>query len=168
MATPLKNLSETSLVQDKRFRNYHIAVVVAEWNREITFALRDGVLDFLNKMGLTEKNILVHYVPGAFELPLSSMWCATQKNIDAVIAIGCVIQGETPHFDFISQACANGILQVSLKTKKPVVFGVLTTTNLKQAKERSGGKHGNKGTEAAETVLKMLQLKDTLKTHRKY
>ena len=85
-----------------------------------------------------------------------------QQNIDAVITLGCVIQGETRHFDFICQACANGIMQVGLHSNKPIVFGVLTTQNQQQAIDRSGGKHGNKGIEAAETTLKMLELKSIL------
>ena len=90
-------------------------------------------------------------------MPFAAQQLANNKKIDGVITLGCVIQGETKHFDFISQACANGIMKVGLESKKPVIFGVLTTDNLSQAKARSGGKHGNKGIEAAETLLKMLK-----------
>ncbi len=156
MATKLKNLSNTSIEKSDTFGKYRIAIVVAEWNSEITFAMMNGAIDFLVSKGVKEKNISVSKVPGSFELALAAQWCAEQKKIDAVITLGCVIQGETRHFDFICDACANGIMNVSLLTNKPVAFGVLTTKNEKQAKERAGGKHGNKGVEAAETVLKML------------
>jgi len=95
-------------------------------------------------------------VPGTFELSLGSQWLAQKNDIDAVIAIGCVIMGDTPHFDYICQAVAYGIMKVNLKFNKPVAFGVLTTLNKKQALERAGGKLGNKGEEAALTVVKML------------
>ncbi|MEY4931381.1 MAG: hypothetical protein RI909_2105 [Bacteroidota bacterium] len=97
-------------------------------------------------------------MPGSFELPLAAQWMAEKKDIDAVICLGCVIQGETPHFDYICQAVANGIMKVNLKTNKPVAFGVLTTLNKKQAMDRAGGKYGNKGEEAAITVAKMLEI----------
>lgn len=159
MATQLKNLSETTLNESKEFKKLRIAIVVAEWNTEITGALMQGAVDFLKEKGVKEKHIEVHHVPGSFELPLGAQYCAERKEIDAVITLGCVIQGETRHFDFICDACANGVMQVGLKYNKPVVFGVLTTENEKQAKERAGGKHGNKGVEGAETALKMLLLK---------
>jgi 6,7-dimethyl-8-ribityllumazine synthase len=95
-------------------------------------------------------------VPGSYELSLGAQWLAQQEEIDAVICLGCVIQGETPHFDYICQAVANGITNVGLKFNKPVIFGVLTTLNLQQAIDRAGGKHGNKGDEAAATAIKML------------
>lgn len=162
MATQLKNLSHTTLTSDNDFRKARIGIVVAEWNSEITFALRDGAILFLKEHGVKEKNIVVQTVPGSFELAQGALWLAKQKGIDAVITLGCVIQGETRHFDFICDACAHGVMQVGLETGKPAIFGVLTTDNEKQAKDRSGGKHGNKGVEAAETALKMLQLKAKL------
>jgi 6,7-dimethyl-8-ribityllumazine synthase len=162
MATQLKNLSETNLQADKLFKKYSIGIAVAEWNSDITFALRDGATAFLKEKGVKEKNIKVYTVPGAFELPQAALWLAQHKNIDAVITLGCVIQGETRHFDFICDACAQGVMQVGLQTGKPTIFGVLTTDNEKQAKERAGGKHGNKGVEAAETALKMLLVKEEI------
>lgn len=95
-------------------------------------------------------------MPGSFELSLGALWVAEKKDIDAVICLGCVIQGDTPHFDYICQAVAYGITEVGLKTKKPVIFGVLTTLDKQQALERAGGKYGNKGEEAAITALEML------------
>lgn len=162
MATKLKNLSDTNLENSKAFTKTKISLVVAEWNSEITFALRDGAIEFLIKMGVKEKNILISYVPGAYELAFGAQLVALGNKYDAVITIGCIIKGDTPHFDFISDACANGIMQVGLSYGLPVIFGVLTTNDLKQAKERSGGKHGNKGIEAAETALKMIALQSEL------
>jgi 6,7-dimethyl-8-ribityllumazine synthase len=97
-------------------------------------------------------------VPGSFELPLAAQWSAKKKKIDAVICLGCVIQGETRHFEFINQSVAQGIKDVGLKYNKPVIFGVLTTDNMRQAMDRAGGKHGNKGDEAAITAIKMLAI----------
>jgi 6,7-dimethyl-8-ribityllumazine synthase len=162
MATQLKNLSNTSLQADKAFKKYSIGIVVAEWNTEITHALMNGAIDFLKEKGVKDKNINVKFVPGSFELALAAKWMADTIDIDAVITLGCVIQGETRHFDFICDACANGVMKVGLDSGKPVVFGVLTTNDLQQALERAGGKHGNKGIEAAETALKMLLLKEQI------
>lgn len=132
-------------------------IVVAKWNEDITEAMFAGARQALLDSGVKKNNISRMDVPGSFELPLGAKRFAEQKDIDAVICIGCVIQGETPHFDYICQAVANGIMQVNLTTGKPVAFGVLTTLNRKQAIERAGGKLGNKGEEAAMTVLKMLE-----------
>ncbi len=157
MASNLKNLSEysdrnTGGVEDKQF-----GIVVAEWNETITGALLEGAIETLLEQGVNRDNIKVHYVPGSFELSLGSQFLAQQESIDAVITLGCVIQGETRHFDFICDAVANGITNVGLKYNKPVIFGVLTTNTMQQALDRAGGKHGNKGEEAAITAVKMLQ-----------
>jgi 6,7-dimethyl-8-ribityllumazine synthase len=133
-----------------------IAIVVAEWNEEITEALYQGAVTSLVENGVKRENVIRKDVPGTFELTIGALWMAEKKDIDGVICLGCVIQGETPHFDYICQAVAYGVTEVSLKTKKPTIFGVLTTLNNKQALERAGGKYGNKGEEAALTVLKML------------
>ena len=133
-------------------------IVVAEWNEEITDALAEGAHQTLLRHGVPFNSIRRINVPGSFELPLAAMKAAQKKDIDAVICVGCVIQGETPHFDYICQAVANGIMRVNLDTGKPVAFGVLTTLNKKQALERAGGKFGNKGEEAALTVLQMLSI----------
>lgn len=133
-----------------------VAIVVAEWNEDITGALYEGAYQSLLAHGIKKQNIIRKSVPGTFELTLGSLWMAEQKDVHAVIALGCVIQGDTPHFDYICQAVAYGITEANLKTKKPVIFGVLTTLNKKQALERAGGKLGNKGEEAALTALKML------------
>ena len=156
MASSLKNLSDynsTNLidVSTKRF-----AVVVSEWNEEVTAALYSGAYQTLLQHGVKAEHILRKQVPGSFELTLGAQWCAQQKEIDAVICLGCVIQGETRHFDFICYAVAQGITQVNLTYNKPVIFGVLTTQTQQQALDRAGGKHGNKGDEAAITAIKML------------
>jgi 6,7-dimethyl-8-ribityllumazine synthase len=136
------------------------AIVVAEWNEEITEALFQGAVDAFLRLGVKKNNIIRKNVPGSFELPLAAQWTAEHKDVAAVVCLGCVIQGDTPHFDYICQAVANGIMKVNLKTGKPVAFGVLTTLDKKQALERAGGKYGNKGEEAALTVLKMLEIKN--------
>lgn len=162
MSSQLKNLSVTTLKPDAAFAKYTIGIVVAEWNKEITGALLSGAVDFLTGIGVEENKIAVHTVPGSFELSLGAQYLAARQHIDAVITLGCVIQGETRHFDFICDAVAHGVTNVSLKYNKPVIFGVLTPDNQQQAEDRAGGKHGNKGIEAAETALKMLVLRDGL------
>ncbi len=131
-------------------------IVVAEWNYEITGALADAAMATLREHGVKKENIVKKMVPGSFELSLGALWLAEDKDIDAVICLGCIIQGDTPHFDYICQAVAYGITEAGLKTRKPVVFGVLTTLNKQQAMDRAGGKLGNKGEEAAITAIKML------------
>lgn len=133
-----------------------VAIVVASWNEEITEALYEGAFNALMKGGVQKHNIIRKDVPGSFELSLGGLWMAERKDIDAVICLGCVIQGDTPHFDYICQAVAYGITEAGLKTRKPVIFGVLTTLNKTQALERAGGKFGNKGEEAAITAIEML------------
>lgn len=163
MATELKNLSAYSPADVPSGKGKRIAIVVAEWNPEITHALRDGAIATLQKHGVAKSGIQVINVPGTFELTLGALLAGKPKAIDAVICLGCVIQGDTRHFDFICQGVTYGITELNISLEKPVVFGVLTTNNLQQAKDRSGGKHGNKGDEAAVTALKMIALKNKLK-----
>lgn len=155
MAGNLNSVSEKSKLD---LSKKTFAIVVAEWNEEITEPLYQGAFDALLKLGAKKKNIIRKSVPGSFELPLAAQWMAEKKEVDAVICLGCVIQGETPHFDYICQAVAQGIMKVNLKSNKPVAFGVLTTLNKTQAMDRAGGKYGNKGEEAAVTVIKMLEI----------
>lgn len=150
------NLTSGKIKTKKNFSKTKIVILVAEWNEEITEALFEGAVASLLEHGLKKQNIIRKTVPGTFELTLGSLWAAEQKDVKAVLALGCVIQGDTPHFDYICQAVAYGITEVNIRTKKPVIFGVLTTLNKKQALERAGGKLGNKGEEAALTALKML------------
>lgn len=141
--------------------NVRIAIVVANWNEEITGALHDAAHQTLLQHGLKKENIVRRNVPGSFELSLGAQWMAQEQDIAAVICIGCVIQGDTPHFDYICQAVAYGITEVSLKFGKPVIFGVLTTLTHQQALDRAGGKVGNKGEEAALSALAMLQFQES-------
>ncbi|MEQ9305052.1 MAG: 6,7-dimethyl-8-ribityllumazine synthase [Marinoscillum sp.] len=159
MATSLKSLSDNKTAGIKDISGAKFGIVVSEWNEEVTEALFSGALETLIKLGASRENIERTNVPGSFELSLGAQWMAKRTDIDAVITLGCVIQGETRHFDFICQACANGITEVSLKYDKPVIFGVLTTDNQKQAMDRAGGRHGNKGDEAAATAVKMLSIR---------
>jgi 6,7-dimethyl-8-ribityllumazine synthase len=159
MASSLKNLSKTEGTKVPSAKHMKFAVVYAEWNSKVTDALRDGAVNSLIKHGAHKKNITVHAVPGSFELTLGAQYMAEHTKADAIICLGCVIQGETRHFDFICDAVANGITQLNIKYNKPVIFGVLTTDNQQQAIDRAGGKHGNKGDEAAVTAIKMLHLR---------
>ncbi|MBX2942968.1 MAG: 6,7-dimethyl-8-ribityllumazine synthase [Cyclobacteriaceae bacterium] len=150
------SLKTTSGKRKLNLTSKKFAIVMAEWNEEITEALYEGAYDTLIKLGAKKSNIIRVSVPGSYELPLAAQRMAKKKEIAAVICLGCVIQGETPHFDYICNAVANGIMRVNLDTGKPVAFGVLTTLDKKQALERAGGKYGNKGEEAAVTVVEML------------
>lgn len=156
MATSLKSLSEYSTSNLPDISNKKFGIVVSEWNDQITGALFDGALETLLAHGAQKSNIYRKDVPGSFELTLGAQWLAAADEIDAVICLGCVIQGETRHFDFICDAVAHGITNVGLKFNKPVIFGVLTPDTMQQALDRAGGKHGNKGDEAAITAIKML------------
>jgi 6,7-dimethyl-8-ribityllumazine synthase len=133
-------------------------IVVSDWNNEITWSLLNGAVSTLKKHGATDSNIVVKHVPGSFELTLGAQFIAEYDDVDAIICLGCVIQGETPHFTFICQGVTNGITQLNMEYNIPVIFGVLTTNTQQQAADRSGGIHGNKGDEAAVTAIKMAAL----------
>ena len=156
MAGSLKSVSSKSKIDlsKKKF-----AIVVAEWNEEVTEVLYEGAVQALVAAGAKKSHVTRTNVPGSFELPLGAQWALENNHIDAVICLGCVIQGETPHFEYICSAVAHGIMKLNLKFSKPAAFGVLTTLDKKQAMERAGGKYGNKGEEAALTVIKMLEIK---------
>jgi len=156
MASSEKNLSDVKISKSKNVSKLKVGIVVSEWNEQVTESLYAGAHKTLVDAGVTRNNIERMNVPGSFELSLGAQWMAERKELDAVICLGCVIQGETKHFDFICDAVAHGITNVGLKYNKPVIFGVLTTNDLKQALDRAGGKHGNKGDEAAATALGML------------
>ncbi len=158
MATQLKNLSDYDPDKIPFAKGLKIGIVVAEWNLHITQKLADGAYQALVNEGVEPDDITIKFVPGSFELTLGAQLLYDQTSLDAVICIGCVIKGETPHFDYICQSVTYGITQLNLKYNKPFVFGVLTTNNEQQAKDRAGGKHGNKGTEAAITAIKMAAL----------
>ncbi len=162
MASHLKNLSDFSGTTIPSAAPYSFGIVVAEWNAEITNALYQGAYKSLIDNGALPQNIHSYPVPGSFELTSAADILLKNSNLDAVICLGCVIQGETKHFDFICNAVANGLSNVAIKYSKPVIFGVLTTDNQQQAIDRAGGKHGNKGDEAAITAIKMVSFSKTL------
>ncbi|MEL0300945.1 MAG: 6,7-dimethyl-8-ribityllumazine synthase [Flavobacteriaceae bacterium] len=157
MATSLSNLSDFNPSEVPSGKDHRVAIVVAEWNRQITENLFLGAKDALMACGVKEQHILRSNVPGSFELVFGAKK-ALEQEVDAVIVIGSVIQGETKHFDFVCQGVTQGIVSLNLSSNRPVVFCVLTDNTLQQAINRSGGQHGNKGVEAAVTALKMIAL----------
>jgi 6,7-dimethyl-8-ribityllumazine synthase len=154
MSSVHQNLSEIKSLPDSAGKK--IGIVVSKWNDSITYSLLDGAVNTLLSANVLKDDILIVEVPGTFELPFGAQRIIKTKKLDAVICLGCVIQGETRHFDFICDATANGIMRVSLDNELPVIFGVLTTDTLQQAIDRSDGLHGNKGIEAAATALQLL------------
>jgi len=162
MATELKNLSDYNINSVPDATGMRIGIVVAEWNIQITGTLLQGAIDTLKKHGVAKDDIIVKFVPGTFELSLGSQLMLDNTDVDSVIVLGCVIQGDTRHFDFICQSVTDGITRINLDYSVPVIFGVLTTNDLQQAKDRAGGKHGNKGDEAAITAIKMIALQEDM------
>ncbi len=156
MATSEKHLSAQNFSDTPDLSRIKFALVVSEWNEEVTEAMFEGAYQTLIDQGVKKKNVLRKNVPGSFELSLGAQYMAQSNKIDAVICLGCIIQGETRHFEFICQSVAQGIKDVALKYNKPVIFGVLTTDTKQQALDRAGGKYGNKGDEAAASAIKML------------
>ena len=159
MAIANRNLSEYKKEEIPNGADYKIGIVVSEWNDQITFNLLKGAKEALLDNGVSEENIHVQFVTGAFELPLGAQYFCEQGIVDGVLAIGVVIQGETKHFDFVCSGTTKGIMDVMLKYNKPVAFCVLTDNNMQQSIDRSGGKHGNKGIEAAIACMKMISNK---------
>lgn len=162
MATANQNLSAYDKEKLPDASGFKVGVVVSEWNHEVTGNLLEGCRSALLDLGVKEDDLMVHWVPGSFELPLGARWLLEHGNVQGVVCLGSVIQGETRHFDFVCEAVSMGIKDVSLATGKPVIFGVLTDNTLDQAKARSGGEHGNKGTEAAVSVVKMIHLQQQI------
>ena len=160
MATTNKNLSDFDHSQVPSAKDMKIGIVVSEWNEQITEGLYQGAMEALNTCGCT--HVIRKDVPGSFELALGAQFLLEYNDVDTVICLGSVIKGETKHFDFVCEGTVLGIKDVSLKYNKPVIFGVLTDDTLQQAIDRSGGKHGNKGTEAAVTAIKMVALQKEL------
>ena len=163
MASELKNLSSIEGSDVPHAEGMKFGIVWAEWNHEITHALKQGAYNTLLKHGARPGDIVVRTVPGSFELTLGAQYLAEYSNVDAVICIGCVIQGDTKHFDFICESVAKGITDLNIKYNMPFIFGVLTPNTQQQALDRAGGIHGNKGDEAAVTAIKMLGLRNSLK-----
>ncbi len=155
------NLSSYDKTKVPSASNMKFGICVAEWNEKVTDGLLDGCITGLLENGATENNITVKYVPGSFELTLGAQYFFEYTDVDAVICLGSVIQGETKHFDFVCEGVAQGVKDVAIKYNKPVIFGVLTDNNMDQAIARSGGDKGNKGIEAAITAIKMLALQSS-------
>ncbi len=156
MATKHRNLSRSERLpsaEDMKF-----GVVVSEWNEQVTEELLTGCVRTLRASGCADHNIQIKYVPGSFELPLGAQFFAEYTDVDAVIVLGCVVQGETRHFDYVCMGVTEGITRLSIDWNMPIAFGVLTTENMQQALDRAGGKLGNKGDEAAATAIKMVRI----------
>lgn len=139
------------------------ALVVSRFNNFLTDKLLEGALDCLKRHGAEEKDISIAYVPGAFEVPYAAAKMAENKNYDAVICVGAVIRGDTPHFDYIANESAKGIAKIAMESGKPIIYGIITADTLEQAIERAGTKAGNKGWDAAETAIEMISLYGVLK-----
>jgi 6,7-dimethyl-8-ribityllumazine synthase len=163
MASKEKNLSEHKAQKTQHSSKHKIGIVVSSYHDNITSALLKGCRETLIKFGVNDERITVVYSPGAYELPLAAELLYINKKCDAVICLGCVIKGDTAHDVYINHAVADALMQLGIKNKSPFVFGLLTTNNLQQAKDRAGGKHGNKGIECAIAALQMLDLKTSLK-----
>lgn len=159
MATAQHNLSNYDPTSVPSGAGRRFALVVSEWNIEITDALRRGARETLLKHGVAEADLVEAWVPGSFELALGAQFLLERGNLHGVICLGSVVRGETPHFDFVCQGTTQGIMEVGLKFNVPVIFGLLTDDSMEQARDRSGGKHGNKGVDCAVAVLKMAALK---------
>ncbi|MGV4460647.1 6,7-dimethyl-8-ribityllumazine synthase [Ornithobacterium rhinotracheale] len=158
MATENKNLSQYNKQELPSAKPYKFGIVVSSWNSEITHALRDGAIETLKDLGASDKNIKTLEVPGSFELPYGAKLLT--KYCDAIIVIGSVIRGETAHFYFVCQGVTQGIMQLNVSQNTPVIFCVLTDNNIEQSRNRAGGKHGNKGVEAAVAALQMADIRN--------
>ena len=158
MATALSNLSDYNAEDVPNANGLRIGLIVSQWNKEITHSLYKGAVETLISHGVKDQDIITFHVPGSFELPFGASKMIDKHAPDAVIVIGSVIQGETKHFDFVCQATAQGVMDLNIQTQTPVIFCVLTDNTLQQAQDRSGGKHGNKGVEAAVTAIQMATL----------
>lgn len=156
MATAYHNLSEYDFQSVPDASNMKFGIVVSEWNYNITGALLQGALATLKKHGAREENIRVETVPGSFELTFGSAQLIKHTNVDAVIALGCVVRGDTPHFDYVCMGATEGITKLNAEDDVPVIYGLITTNNMQQAEDRAGGRLGNKGDECAITAIKMI------------
>jgi len=156
MATAYQNLSQYDFDSVPDASNMKFGIVVSEWNTKITEALLEGACNTLERHGAKQENIQITRVPGSFELTFGAKQLIEQTESDAVIILGCVVRGDTPHFDYVCQGVTAGVTELNVKYAIPVIFGLLTTDTMQQAEERAGGVHGNKGDEAAITAIKMV------------
>ena len=158
MTTDLSKYDANQLPSADVLGRQRYAIVVADWNSEITYAMAQGAIDTFVKHGIPQDNIDVLHVPGTVELTYGAARITKEERVDAVIVIGCVIQGETPHFDYVCQSVTQGVAMLNTQGKVPVIFSVLTVLNQQQALDRCGGKLGNKGIEGAYTAIRMANL----------
>jgi len=158
MTTDLSKYDASRLPSADVLGRQRYAIVVADWNSEITFAMAQGAVDTFIKHGVMEENINIMHVPGTVELTYGAARIMKEERVDAVVVIGCVIQGETPHFDYVCQSVTQGVAALNAQGKVPVIFSVLTVLNQQQALDRCGGKLGNKGTEGAYTAIRMANI----------
>ena len=159
MTTDLSKYDATVLPNADVLKRQRYAIIVADWNSEITFALAQGTIDTFRKHGVEEENILVQHVPGTVELTYAAARMIEEyADMDAIVVIGCVIQGDTPHFDYVCQSVTQGVTILNAQGNVPVIFSVLTTLNKQQALDRAGGRLGNKGVEGAYTAIRMANL----------
>jgi 6,7-dimethyl-8-ribityllumazine synthase len=156
MATAYQNLSEYDFDSIPDASEMSVGIVVAEWNTHITEKLLEGACNTLERHGVKPENINIKRVPGSFELTFGAKVMAENRDLDAVIILGCVVQGDTPHFDYVCSSVTQGITELNLMSDIPFIFGLITTNTMEQAEDRAGGKHGNKGDEAAITAIKMI------------
>ncbi len=163
MSTAYHNLSDYDFHSVPDAGNMKFGIVVSEWNFNITGALLEGALSTLKKHGAKDGNILVQTVPGSFELTFGASQMMQYSNVDAVIALGCVVRGDTPHFDYVCAGTTQGIAQLNANGRIPVIYGLLTTNTMQQAEDRAGGRLGNKGDECAITAIKMIDFAWSLK-----
>ena len=163
MPSKKKNLSAVTVERLPEMKDVRIGIVVSEWNNEITSVLTEGCLKTLKDAGVKNKNVIQLNVPGSFELPSAAKMLVEHKKVDAVICLGTIIKGETRHDEYLAQAVAKGIMDLNLRYNIPFIFGVLTCETMEQASDRAGGRHGNKGVEAAATAVKMIMVKQSLR-----
>ncbi|SFK35744.1 6,7-dimethyl-8-ribityllumazine synthase [Proteiniphilum acetatigenes] len=163
MATALSNLSSYDPTAVPDGKGKRVGIVVSDWNSSVTHSLLNGATNTLLKFGVSADDIIIEHVPGSFELTYAAKVMIEKAKVDSIIILGCVIQGETPHFTFVCHSVTEGTTQLNLKYDVPVIFGLLTTLTLDQAQARAGGRHGNKGDEAAITALKMMELQTRYK-----
>lgn len=163
MATAYQNLSAYDFDSVPDASEMTIGIVVAEWNKNITEKLLVGAINTLEKHGVKSENIIVGRVPGSFELTFGAKRLAESKDLNAVIILGCVVKGDTPHFDYVCSGVTQGVTELNLMYDIPFIFGLLTTDTMEQSEDRAGGKHGNKGDEAAITAIKMIDFSWSLR-----
>lgn len=158
MTTDLSKYDANQIPSADVLSRQRYAIIVADWNSEITYAMAQGAMETFIQHGVQEENISVVHVPGTVELTYGAARIAKEEHVDAIIVVGCVIQGDTPHFDYVCQSVTQGVAMLNAQGKVPVIFSVLTVLNKQQALDRCGGKLGNKGIEGAYTAIRMANL----------